>query len=1144
MHIPEGKFSLETILSNIEYARENIKQSKNIKLVALVSGSESAKNYWQKRLGSSSKHIFNSDGSTVIHSLREKAGSKEREGNFLGTLLAYARIKELSRNTGVDHTGTVTLIGMLFGRGERMSPFTQIEANCKPAISGISSPGGIHISEIEEALMFFSPVARFLEDRGFRGILDKWGDETEIASIDLAAPPEDENCFREYDIVKLISKLKVTDSMAKARDWVVSDGNSSLVTQLPRNNREVLIRQLGGFGIKPGKDGEVYAGVSLGPVAVSYDVLDIMEEVFADDIRKEGVHLDFDPYLIMAFTLSDDEERWKQALRGDDRLKTIAGPSGMMPDLHDKARKVREIFRKKHGRELNLKTVDLGEDVFWMDVGQHEHLRKKYLALADKGPAGVITRRLEGVPEDRDENENIIINSRISEKVLVTGSVIVNSVITGTGRVNNSVIKDSVLNDVSMDEAFSILSHRTGRTVLGNCSGIYRSFGSSLDDLELEKAMRHGTLLTETGSMDMMVSEKTELRDKDNTYNTPVYGNKLSFSEAYDVMERADFHELEEKRREHIDAIGRIDRMNKKFKRLKFGTSGLRDTVENMTDMEVYINTRGFVEFLRETGDIEPGNMISVAGDLRPSTPRLMTAVSRAIEDSGYGVDHCGFIPSPAVTLRGLTGGTASVMVTGSHIPADRNGIKFNKRSGEVLKSDEKAILENVAKIRKAVYGVLPEETLFDEAGMFKTDIRRDLKENEAAAGKNYIKRYLDAFPGDALKGKKVFLYQHSAVGRDIISEIFSGLGAQVIYPKDVMDIKLPDRGGDAGTKAVSLRSDEFIPVDTEKVSPETNAVLKEAAGIYTPDAVISTDGDSDRPLLADENGDFLTGDKLGALAAKYLKPDFAAVPVSTNDAVMSLLQREGINVVLTRIGSPHVIKAMNDHLAKDPAARVVSWEANGGFLLGSDWDIPGGGRLAALPTRDAVLPLIAVLLLSLSENKSLSKLISGEFPPRYNTAGVYDGFEQDLDLSKEDALTLMKGIVPAFSPVLDDTGVISVDYASGTAFKLIDETFEVEKVSFKSLSDRDRNEWTRVRDEFSRIFREKGFSGISAMNILDGIKINFENGEVSHLRPSGNAPEFRNYSIADTVERAKEIVDIGIKEIIPELARRVHETV
>lgn len=55
-------------------------------------------------------------------------------------------------------------------------------------------------------------------------------------------------------------------------------------------------------------------------------------------------------------------------------------------------------------------------------------------------------------------------------------------------------------------------------------------------------------------------------------------------------------------------------------------------------------------------------------------------------------------------------------------------------------------------------------------------------------------------------------------------------------------------------------------------------------------------------------------------------------------------------------------------------------------------------------------------------------------------------------------------------------------------------------------------------------------------MDYTDGIRILFDNGEISHLRPSGNAPEFRNYAIADSPERAREMVRIGIAKVIPKL--------
>ena len=127
-------------------------------------------------------------------------------------------------------------------------------------------------------------------------------------------------------------------------------------------------------------------------------------------------------------------------------------------------------------------------------------------------------------------------------------------------------------------------------------------------------------------------------------------------------------------------------------------------------------------------------------------------------------------------------------MVTGSHIPDDRNGIKFNRARGEFLKSDEAA-----------------------------------------------------------MPPLRVGVYQHSAVGRDLLVDLLRALGAEVV---------------------ALGRSPGFVPVDTEAVRPEDAALARAWAAEYGFDALLSTDGDSDRPLLADEHGEWLRGDVLGIVAA------------------------------------------------------------------------------------------------------------------------------------------------------------------------------------------------------------------------------------------------------------------------------------
>ena len=95
-----------------------------------------------------------------------------------------------------------------------------------------------------------------------------------------------------------------------------------------------------------------------------------------------------------------------------------------------------------------------------------------------------------------------------------------------------------------------------------------------------------------------------------------------------------------------VTQLDRIREKEEKFKVLKFGTSGLRDKIENMTDMECYINARGFIKFLKDPNvrELKTSGEIAVGGDLRKSTPRIIRAVLKAIEDEGYTPEFSGFI--------------------------------------------------------------------------------------------------------------------------------------------------------------------------------------------------------------------------------------------------------------------------------------------------------------------------------------------------------------------------------------------------------------------------------------------------------------------------------------------------------------------
>ena len=541
---------------------------------------------------------------------------------------------------------------------------------------------------------------------------------------------------------------------------------------------------------------------------------------------------------------------------------------------------------------------------------------------------------------------------------------------------------------------------------------------------------------------------------------------------------------------------------------LRFGTSGLRGLVREMTDLEVYINTRGFLDYLHRIGAVGPGEPIALAQDLREadpssglsSSPRIALAVTQAIRDAELSVVNCGKIPTPALAYYAQKEDVATgkrpmpcIMVTGSHIPADHNGIKFYKREGEVLKNDEAGILASVKAVRTREYAKDEDQSIFDVDGKLKIAPEAALVQRAAEAA--YLQRYLSLFPDEKpLAGKRVVVYQHSAVGRDLLVRILEPLGATVI---------------------AAARSTTFVPVDTEDLREEDERRFRELAGRYAPDAIISSDGDGDRPILVDEQGRFHRGDVLGIITAEFLDAAFAAVPINTTDALDKWVQQSSRAMLVekTRIGSPYVIAAMQRAITEG-TTRVVAWEANGGFLTGTDFTV-NGKTLSALATRDAVLPILAALLSASRRGVPVSHLFDG-LPKRATCSGLLDDFPQ----------TTSQAILSRLSP--GDATVIDVffDGSTGTITRVDNDETAAD------ISDLLADKLLVIRQMIERDFSAAdGFGSVVRLNYTDGIRVWFDTGDIVHIRPSGNAPQLRIYAVSDTAQQADRMVRLAIRE-------------
>lgn len=444
-----------------------------------------------------------------------------------------------------------------------------------------------------------------------------------------------------------------------------------------------------------------------------------------------------------------------------------------------------------------------------------------------------------------------------------------------------------------------------------------------------------------------------------------------------------------------------------------FGTSGVRGLVTSLTPDLCAAYATAFLSTLDA-----PPTTVLIGHDLRPSSPAIAAACHAAAQDLGIKTINAGVLPTPALAFAAGKLGHPAIMVTGSHIPFDRNGMKFYRADGEISKADEQRILS-----------FIPRQPLHS------SDISLLPMANPAPLAL-YMARYRDVFAPQALKGMTIGVYEHSSVARDFLHELFRSLGAQTIG---------------------FARSDSFVAIDTEAVREQDRALAREWASTQRLDAIVTTDGDADRPLLASETGEWLRGDLLGLLCARELHAGTVVTPVNSTTA----LETSGLfkEVRRTRIGSPHVIAAMEnpEHLP------VVGFEANGGFLLGSPAQLESH-VLEALATRDAILPILMVLVGAKRRRCAVSQLVKG-LPERHS-----------------------------FSDRLQD-----INPAACKALLL---------------------EADERQETMAELFGERPLT----VDRTDGLRATLASGGILHVRPSGNAPELRCYAEADSEAEAERL--------------------
>jgi len=632
----------------------------------------------------------------------------------------------------------------------------------------------------------------------------------------------------------------------------------------------------------------------------------------------------------------------------------------------------------------------------------------------------------------------------------------------------------------------------------------------------------------------------------------------------------------------------RYEHCSEMFPKGPFGTSGVRTIMEFLNDIQCYTIMQGLISFFTEMGESEAGSTIAFSADRRPTSPDLLRAIIVATQAMDRNAFYAREVPTPVITNYGLyneEGRMQTVMGTASHVQFDAStkidtilhkllgfgrwhGFKPTLRWGEVLKKHERRILAHVRELMEIEYRLRAKASMFGEDGKFKNPadlkkVQRGLlkradeimKETNTQAEDMYFDRYVEAFGRGILNDIDIGYWQHTSVGRRLIPRIFKALGARVHY--------------------IGRKERWDWAVDTEDIKPKVAVVAKGLADELRKKVekkgrrflgLSTSDGDSDRPGMFDESGVFNYGDKLSYLTCEYIqkynpgKEMHVVVTASTNEAVIRKFEDMKMHVHKVMIGSPYVVKEMTDVFEKikdeHPNAIVVGFERNGGFLTGTDIKL-GNGVLKALPTRDAILSLICAFHLAKEEGKTISQLFQDRFSGKYASfswSGLIDNTLTQKDFDQLKHLSYTTEQVELATKMANEytapLGQAMIRNLSPRNFNIDEVRFHKGgKVTYTLMGHKEVHEadpeftdyMQEIRGRLKSYFTdERTFGEIDRINFLDGVRIYFKKGkkiEIFHIRPSGNSPQLRDYTEAETFERTLELNEWRLI-IYPEIIR------
>jgi phosphoglucosamine mutase len=325
------------------------------------------------------------------------------------------------------------------------------------------------------------------------------------------------------------------------------------------------------------------------------------------------------------------------------------------------------------------------------------------------------------------------------------------------------------------------------------------------------------------------------------------------------------------------------------MQRQYFGTDGVRGVVGKDITPEL-------VERLGRAATLWSGRgRIFIGRDTRESGPELEDALARGIASVGGNAVVAGVLPTPAVALLTLDLGC---VITASHNPPEYNGVKFFDRDGQKLSDTQEEEIE----------------ALLDEPATGGGEI-----DEVGVATDSYLEHVVERFGSD-LTGLKIGVDCANGAYSGLAPQAFTELGAQVTPIGDEPD----GTNINVGCGATDLRA------------------LQRTVTELGLDLGVAFDGDGDRMLAVDGNGDVVDGDQILAVLALDRKVDLVAVTLMANMGLHRLMAENGVRVVTTDVGDRYVLEALRRE------GGILGGEQSG-HLIWLEGHVTGDGLVAAL---------------------------------------------------------------------------------------------------------------------------------------------------------------------------------------------------